>query len=60
MANVFWNGDQLLEVVLNHEDDNDYDDDDAGDDHVMVMTSISCSKWSSTKMKQFSLAIYRG
>ena len=24
----------------------------------MVMTSISCSKWSSTKMKQFSLTIW--
>ena len=65
VANVFWNGDQLLEVVLNHEDYNDDDagdddagDDDAGDDDVMVMTSISCSKWSSTKMKQFSLTIW--
>ena len=55
MANVFWNGDQLLEVVVNYDDDND---DDAGDDDVMLMTSISCSKWSSTKMKQFSLTIW--
>ena len=32
VANVFWNGDQLLEVVLNHEDYNDNDDDDDGGD----------------------------
>ena len=57
MANVFWNGDQLLEVVVNHEDYND-DDDDAGDDDVMVMMSITCSRWSSTKMKQLSLTIW--
>ena len=57
VANVFWNGDQLLEVVVNHEDYNDDDDDDS-QDHVMVMTSISCSRWSSTKMKQLSLTIW--
>ena len=57
VANVFWNGDQLLEVVVNHEDYND-DDDDAGDDDAMVMMSITCSRWSSTKMKQLSLTIW--
>ena len=51
VANVFWNGDQLLEVVVNHEDYNDNDDDDDGDDHVMVNVD-------HLLVKQFSLTMW--